>query len=97
LLLVATVIAGTGHGLAFLGGLTTINNAAPADRHAEALGAYYVIIYLGAGLPVIGVGAVATVAGLLPAVQGFAVGVAVLCLALVLVRAARRRRVTAAP
>ncbi|GAA5129609.1 MFS transporter [Pseudonocardia adelaidensis] len=95
LFLVATVIAGTGHGLAFLGGLTTINNSAPAARHAEALGAYYVIVYLGAGLPVIGVGALATAAGLLPAVRDFAVGVAVLCLALVLVLAGRARRLTA--
>jgi predicted MFS family arabinose efflux permease len=95
LFLVATVIAGTGHGLAFLGGLTTINNSAPADRHAEALSAYYVIVYLGAGLPVIGVGVLATVAGLLPAVQDFAVGTAVLCLAVLLVRAGRGRRLTA--
>jgi MFS family permease len=94
LLLVATVIAGTGHGLAFLGGLTTINESAPAGRHAEALAGFYVIIYLGAGLPVIGVGVLATVAGLLHAVQFFALVVAVLCLAVLLVLVGRGRRLT---
>ncbi|WP_147255318.1 hypothetical protein [Pseudonocardia hierapolitana] len=88
----ATVIAGTGHGLAFLGGLTTINRSAPAGRHAEALAAFYVIIYLGAGVPAIGVGFLATTAGLLAAVQSFACVVAVLCLVVLLVLTGRTRR-----
>lgn len=56
LLLVAAVTAGIGHGLAFLAGVTAVNHAAPTDRHAEVLSSFYVIIYLGIGLPVIGVG-----------------------------------------
>jgi MFS family permease len=92
LLLVATVIAGTGHGLAFLGGLTAINNSAPAGRHAEVLATFYVIVYLGVGLPTVGVGLLATAAGLLTAVQSFAWAVAVLCLLVLLVRTGRTRR-----
>jgi predicted MFS family arabinose efflux permease len=98
LLLAATVIGGTGQGLAFLGGLTAVNQAAPADRHADVLSSFYVIIYLGVGLPAIGVGFLATVAGLLVAVQCFAAVVAVLCVVVLLVLArAHHRASVAAP
>jgi hypothetical protein len=90
--LAAAILAGAGHGLAFLGGLTTINNAAPADRHAEVLATFYVIVYLGVGLPTIGVGFLATAAGLLIAVQSFAYVVAALCLAVLLGLISRSRR-----
>jgi MFS family permease len=79
LLLIATVIAGTGQGLVYLGGLTTINQTAPTDRQADVLSSFYGIMYLGVGLPVIGVGILATAAGLLAAVQYFAGIAAVLC------------------
>ncbi|GAA2454617.1 MFS transporter [Streptomyces mauvecolor] len=95
LLLAATVIAGTGQGLAFLGGLTSVSRATPADRRADVLSSFYVIIYLGVGLPVIGVGLLATATGLLTAVQYFACGVAVLCLLLLLVLIVARHRASA--
>ncbi|MEU7486910.1 MFS transporter [Streptomyces sp. NPDC042319] len=79
LLLLATVVAGFGQGFAFLGGLTAVSQAAPADRRADVLSSFYVIIYLGVGVPVIGVGFLATLAGLLAAVQYFAGFVALLC------------------
>lgn len=91
-LLVATVAAGAGHGLVFLGGLTAINHAAPADRHAEVVSTFYVIAYLGVGLPVIGVGFLATAAGLLTAVQWFSAVVAVLCAGMLLVLVRRGQR-----
>jgi MFS family permease len=80
LLLGATVIAGVGQGLVFLGGLTAVNHAAPADRRAGVLSSFYVVIYAGVGLPVIGVGFLATLVGLVSAVRYFAAVVAVLCL-----------------
>jgi predicted MFS family arabinose efflux permease len=92
LLLAATVVAGTGQGLAFLGGLTAINHAAPADRRAEVLSGFYVIIYLGVGLPVVGVGFLATVTDLLTAVRCFAAVTAALCVAVLLLLARARRR-----
>ncbi|MCX5345978.1 MFS transporter [Streptomyces atratus] len=97
LLLVATVVAGIGQGLVFLGGLTAVNQAAAADRHADVLSSFYVIIYLGVGLPVVGVGFLTTVAGLLTAVQYFAGVVALLCVAvlIVLLRARHRTSVIA--
>ncbi|POX38762.1 MFS transporter [Streptomyces sp. Ru73] len=92
LLLIATVVAGTGQGLVFLGGLTAVSQAAAAERHAEVLSSFYVIVYLGVGLPVIGVGFLATVAGLLAAVQYFAGGVALLCVTVLIVLARVRHR-----
>ncbi|MEV4758696.1 MFS transporter [Micromonospora sp. NPDC049559] len=96
LLLVATAIAGVGQGLAFLGGLTAVNQATSADRRAEVLSSFYVVIYLGVGLPVIGVGLLATMAGLLDAVRCFAGVVAVLCLVMLWVLAVARRHGPAA-
>ncbi|MEU2856467.1 MFS transporter [Streptomyces syringium] len=80
LLLVATVIGGAGQGMAFLGSITEVNRTAPPDRHADVISSFYVVVYLGVGVPVIGVGLLARVTGLLHAVQWFTAVVAVLCL-----------------
>lgn len=74
LLLAASVVAGTGQGSAFLGAMTEINAATPADRHAEVLSGFNVVTYLGTGIPVVGVGFLATTIGLLPAVEWFSAG-----------------------
>ncbi|MFJ9369590.1 MFS transporter [Nocardia sp. NPDC101769] len=92
LLLFATVLAGAGHGLVFLSGLTAINAAAPADRHADVLSTYFVMAYCGSGGPVIGVGLLAGATGLLAAVQIFAVSVAVLCVVRLVARVAVEAR-----
>ena len=89
-------VAGTGQGLVFLGGLAAINQAAPEGRRADVLSSFYVVIYLGVGVPVIGVGFLATTFGLLSAVQYFAGAAALLCL-LVLILLARPRRQIPAP
>jgi MFS family permease len=97
LVLAATVLGGAGHGLTFLAGLTEINRLAPRDRHADVVSTYNVAVYLGAGLPVIGAGALATEIGLLSGVRVFAAITAVLCTlsVLVLVHLGRSRRVQA--
>lgn len=92
LLLAATVTAGAGHGLVFLGGLTDVNNAAPDSRRADVLSSFYVIVYSGVGIPVIGVGLLATSIGLVHAVQYFALAVAVLCIAVPAVMTLRGQR-----
>ncbi|WP_242902244.1 MFS transporter [Actinomadura terrae] len=85
LLLGATVLAGGGHGLVFLGGLTTVNNAAPSGSRAEVLSSFYVIVYLGVGLPVMGVGVLATAVSLTTAVSWFTGAAAVVSLLLLVV------------
>lgn len=90
-LLVATAVAGLGQGLVFLAGITAVNAAAPPERRADVLSSFYVIVYLGVGLPVIGIGFLATSVGLLRSVQYFALAVAALCLALTAAVAYRNR------
>ncbi|MDL4775144.1 MULTISPECIES: MFS transporter [Thermomonosporaceae] len=97
LMLVATAGAGAGLGLTFLGALTEINQTAPADRRAEVTSSFYVIVYLGVGVPVIGVGFLATQTGLLPAVQWFACVAAALCLLLLTALVVRNRRDRSGP
>ncbi|MFF9581095.1 hypothetical protein [Streptomyces achromogenes] len=80
LLLVATVVGGAGQGLAFLGAITEINRAAPQGRHADVLSSFYVIVYLGVGVPVIGVDLLVTATGLLTVVRLFTALVSALCL-----------------
>ena len=92
LLLVATAIAGVGQGLVFLAGITEVTSAAPPERRADVLSSFYVIVYLGVGMPVIGIGFLATAIGLLRSVQYFALAVAALCLALTATHAHRNRR-----
>ncbi|BCJ27228.1 MFS transporter [Actinocatenispora sera] len=91
LLLVTTILSGVGHGLVFLGGLTTVNANAPAANRAEVLSSFYVVLYAGVGLPVLGVGVLATATGLTTAVSWFAGTVCVLSvLVLVALRRAHR-------
>ena len=92
LLLISTAIGGLGHGLVFLAGITEVTATAPPERRADVLSSFYVIVYLGVGLPVIGVGFLATRIGLLHTVQYFALAVAALCLALTATHVYRNRR-----
>lgn len=66
--------------------------AQPARQRADVLSSFYVICYLGTGLPVIGVGFLATVTSLLTTVQCFAVVTALLCAAMLLALARHRSR-----
>jgi MFS family permease len=71
-LLAASVLAGTGHGLGFLGAQDDLNRIAPPERRGEINAALYTCIYLGVALPVIGVGVLADLTTLTTAVVVFA-------------------------
>lgn len=92
LLLAATLTAGVGQGLAFLAAITGVNEIAPPERRADVLSSFYVVTYLGTGVPVIGVGFLATAIGLLTAVQYCAAVVAGACLAAVATQFVRQTR-----
>jgi MFS family permease len=78
-LLIASVLAGVGHGLAFMGSLGDVSEIAPHDRKADVVASYYVVVYFSTALPVIGVGVLAGSMGLLPAVSLFAYVVFAVC------------------
>jgi MFS family permease len=72
LVLLAAVVGGVGHGMAFLGAQTDVNAIAPPDRRGEVTAAFFVCVYLGVAVSAIGVGLVATAASLYAAVAVFA-------------------------
>lgn len=80
-LLAASVVGGAGMGLAFMGSLGDVNEAAPADRKGDVVASYYVVVYVATSLPAIGVGALTVATSLSTAIQTFSYAVLVICLA----------------
>ncbi len=72
LLLIAGLLTGAGHGIAFLGAQAQLNLAAPHDRRGEVNAAFYTLIYLGVATTVISTGLVTLVAPLSTAITSFA-------------------------
>jgi len=72
LLITGAVLAGIGHGLAFLSAQDELTRIAPADQRAEVSAAFYVCVYLGVALSVIGVGVLAELTTLFTGVAVFA-------------------------
>ncbi|HET6908029.1 MAG TPA: MFS transporter [Mycobacteriales bacterium] len=93
ILLAATLVAGAGQGLTFMGSLADVNEIAPEDRKANVVAGYYVLVYLATALPTIGVGALAGPVGLRQAIAIFSVVVLAICIggSLALTRGRRRR------
>jgi len=75
LFLAGTVIGGLGIGLAFMGSLAAINQAAPPEQRSAMVSAFFVAAYSGVSVPVVGVGLLA---------QGTNLLVASICLAAVI-------------
>ncbi len=55
-IMIASVTAGTGHGLAYGGATAIVDAAAPEDQRAAISSALYLAFYLGAGGPAVAVG-----------------------------------------
>lgn len=97
LFIVASVFSGTGYSLMFSGGLGMIAASAPSHHRGAVISAAYVIGYLLQAATALGLGAVATSAGLLAALEvGGPLLVAVGIVSLLLANARRRRRVAVA-
>jgi MFS family permease len=80
-LLAAALLAGAGHGIAFLGAQSEINVAAPPDRRGEVNAAFYTCTYLGVAAGVIGTGLLTLAVALSTAVTVFAAVTAAIALA----------------
>jgi MFS family permease len=89
-------LAGCGLGCAFRGSLADVTAVAPEDERANVVAAFYIVIYLGTALPVIGVGLLALSTGLLPAVRTFAWIIGAAALAVFVLMALVERRVSRA-
>jgi len=72
LLVAGAVLAGAGHGLAVLAAQDDLTRIAPDRQRAEVSAAFYVCIYLGVSIPVIGIGVLAVATTLFTAIATFA-------------------------
>jgi MFS family permease len=79
LVIAAAVMAGLGQGLCMRAGLEGVNTRAPAERRAGVASTFFIVMYIGISLPVIGVGIAATRLGLQTA--GIAASIAVAAIA----------------
>jgi MFS family permease len=71
LMLTCTILAGVGHGPAFVGSLSLINEITPKEVRGNVLSIFYALSYLGVSLPLMGLGWSAQWLGLFPAVNLF--------------------------
>ena len=95
LLILASVTAGVGQGVAFRTVFNDVAGKVEPARHAQIISTVYVITYLGSAIPVIGLGLAAGMVGLQAAVAGFVTvcAAAALTLAAATLRTALRQRV----
>jgi MFS family permease len=86
--LAATVVAGIGFGIAFLGALRTLTSLARPDGRGALVAAIYTVAYLSLSLPAVVAGLIATYAGVQPTAIGY--GVAIVLLATIAFVTTRR-------
>jgi hypothetical protein len=75
----AATVAGIGHGLVFSGATREIGTIAPSDSRGNIMSMFFVAIYLGVTVAVVGVGALSSGIGLIHAVQIFSLVVGTAC------------------
>jgi predicted MFS family arabinose efflux permease len=80
-MLAASIVAGAGMGLSFMGSLGDISESAPNDRKGDVVASYYVVVYTATAMPAIGVGALTVAAGSSTALHVFGYAVLAMCLA----------------
>jgi MFS family permease len=78
LLIAAAVVSGIGQGMSFRAGLQAVNAGSPPEQRSEVASAFFLLLYVGITVPVIGVGAAADAYGLLHAGVVFSIGAAAL-------------------
>jgi MFS family permease len=80
-LLASAAVVGVGQGLVIGAGLAAINQRAPIEHRAETASSFFVVLYVGLSVPVIGVGLAANAWSLRGAGIAFSAAVAALVLA----------------
>jgi hypothetical protein len=79
-LIASASVVGLGQGLVIGAGLAAINQRAPVERRGETASSFFVVMYVGLSLPVIGVGVAANAWSLRGAGIAFSAAVAALVL-----------------
>jgi MFS family permease len=91
LLLLIAILIGLGHGPCYARSLAYINESSPDAERAEMVSMYYVVTYMGVGIPILGLGFGAQWIGLIPAIQWFS-GIMVIMISVSLYRWKRHLR-----
>jgi MFS family permease len=78
LLVVGATVAGVGQGMSFRAGLGAVNAGTPPERRSEVASSFFLVLYVGISLPVIGEGLASAAFGLVVAGVAFAGIVALL-------------------
>jgi MFS family permease len=81
MLVASSVVSGVGLGLGIGAGLAAINQRAPVERRGETASSFFVVLYVGLSVPVVGTGLAAHWVGLRAAGVAFSVAVGALVLA----------------
>jgi MFS family permease len=76
LVIASAIVAGLGQGICMRAGLEAVNTQAPAQRRAGVASTFFIVMYVGIALPVIGMGIAASHLGLQTAGIAFSVAVA---------------------
>jgi MFS family permease len=92
LLVIGALVAGFGQGMSFRAGLASIGEASPPDQRGAISSTFFVVLYVGISLPVVGFGLLSTATGLVPAGLVFTamVGVLAAVVLVLLVRSSDR-------
>jgi MFS family permease len=80
LLILGSIVAGGGFGVAFLGGLRTLSAAIPAEHRAGVMAAFYVVAYASLSLPAVAAGLLVTRLGVTETFEIFGTAIAGLAL-----------------
>ncbi|MGC4991834.1 MFS transporter [Nocardia salmonicida] len=91
--LVSGVVIGFGMGSGMFGCLRTIGAAAPPDRRAQVMAAFYIVAYAAISIPTIGAGYTARHLGAAHTIQIFGAGIVVTSLATMALALTRHRAV----
>jgi MFS family permease len=83
ILIICTIFAGFGHGPAFVGSLTLVNEIAPEKVRGNVISLFYAMSYLGVSGPLLGLGWAAQWIGLFPAVNLFLTFIAILLVVII--------------
>ncbi|WP_433430454.1 MFS transporter [Nonomuraea sp. CA-141351] len=92
----ASVIIGVGVGFGMFGSLRTVGAAAPPDRRAQVMAAFYLVAYAAISLPAIAAGFTVRLLGATQTFQVFGMGIIVVSLGTLALAAARQRAATRA-
>ncbi|WP_460358349.1 MFS transporter [Actinoallomurus acanthiterrae] len=94
--IVASVIIGVGVGFGMFGALRTVGAAAPPDRRAQVMAAFYIVAYAAISLPAIAAGFTVRHLGAVDTFQIFGAGIVAASLGTLVLALVRHRAVTRA-